>query len=182
MQFDLLVLRCKVILRDILQGAQMHHMRQETCCTHACTLTLNRGQSGSHPGHFTVIEIAPIPTAQNVCWDPVPILTWWQRDNCLQPMWIKCWSLKTICTTECKGVPVHTIPAGRVQVLLHIPAILTQWKETLLHTEVRSWVALKANATFLKRSYTSARNCITFPWLSSPQPSHHNDNYPSSNT
>lgn len=160
-------------------------MRQETWCTHACTLTLNGGPSGSHPGHFTVIEIASIPMAQKACWDPEPILTWWQRANCLLPMGIKHWPLKTICTAECKGVPVHAIEAyGGVVVRLHIPATWTQWKKPLLHTEVGSWVVFIANATFLKRRklHTPARNCITIPWLSSLQSSHHNEDYPSSNT
>jgi hypothetical protein len=100
----------------------MHHMRQETWCTHVCILALYGRPSGSHPGHFTVIETASIPTAQKACWDPEPILTWWQRANCLPPMGIKHWPLKTICTAEHNSVPVHAIEVyGGVEVQLHIP-------------------------------------------------------------
>jgi hypothetical protein len=103
----------------------------------------------------------------------------------LPPMGIKRWPLRTICKAECKGVPVHAIEAyGGVEVQLHIPATWTQWKKPLLHTEVGSWVVLITNATFLKRRkfHTSARNCTMIPWLSSLQPSHHNDDYPTSST
>jgi len=52
-----------------------------------------------------------------------PILTWWQTANCLPPMGIKHWPLKTICTAERKDAPVHAIEAyGGVEVQLHIPA------------------------------------------------------------
>jgi hypothetical protein len=127
---------------------------------------------------------SPHNTAQKACWDPEPILTWWQRETCLPPMGIK-QPLKTICTAKCEGMPVHAIQAhGGVAVQLHISTIWTRRKKPLLYTEVVSWVVLIANATSVKRRifHTPGRNCIMIPWLSCPQPSHHNDDYPSFNT